>query len=274
MRNCPMSGKAKLKEFASLETSANWDTTISKDEKNKTVHSTKKRSTIDHHSMFSSSTFRTQSVYWWKSSGKKEVINKTITEEVILSPSLWSKILKRKSAAENLKSLVLEILKKQSEEINTGKNGYNYRVEIRTDTATTPYGNREIRSTKNADLDKTEKPFDATTISTNYTKTITINLSSSPYEEVNSLTKEPEVDIMKTAEHVKITTNNGDNEKFRQSINQLNLKITKSTTSLIEPKGAIDQQTTITHKDLGGFSKKKKKRMKISHFSNLSKNQI
>ncbi|VBB32372.1 unnamed protein product [Acanthocheilonema viteae] len=214
IRNCPIGGKVKLEQIASEGINANWDTTISKNEANKTIHSTRKRSTIDHQSMLSSSTHRTQSVYWRKKSGKEEASKKAITEEVILLPGLWSKILKKKNDARNLKSLVLEIMKKESEEINDGTGGYQYRIEIRhgattTTTTNTPYSNnREIQSTENSDLETIRESFAATKILTDYTaKTRTTKPLS--YEEVKSLTKKkPKVKVMRTAEHVKIRANN------------------------------------------------------------------
>ncbi|EJW78783.1 hypothetical protein WUBG_10306 [Wuchereria bancrofti] len=193
-----------FEQFALERTSTNEDMIISSTEENKTIHSTRKRSTIDHRSMFSSSAFRTKSVYWWKKNEKEEVSNKTITEEVILSPNLWSKIMKTKSVAENFKTLVLEILEKQSEEISVGKKEYDYRIKIQhgttsTTTATTTtattvttnalsHGNRGIRSTSDTDVEIIEKTFATTTIFTDYTKMTITNLlsssSTSSYEEV------------------------------------------------------------------------------------------
>lgn len=224
MRDCPSNGKVKFEQITSDKTNTNWDTIISKDEGNQTIHSTRKRSTIDHRSVFSSSTLRARSVYWWKKSGKEEVNNKTIAEEVILSPGLWSKILKKKSAAKSFKSLVFEMLKKKSKETNDGTGGYEYRIEIRRDTATTntPYGNREIRSTKDSDLETIEKPFTATTISMDFTDytTKTIKVKPLHQKEVTSLTKKPELKIVKTTEHVEIKTNYGDDENFEKIMNE------------------------------------------------------
>ncbi|VDK82468.1 unnamed protein product [Litomosoides sigmodontis] len=145
LRNCPASGKAKFKEIALREANANLDSAISNDEVNEIIHSIRKRSTTDHQS---SPIFRAKSVYWWKKSGRNEVSNKTVTEEVILSPGLWSKLLRRKGAARNLKSLVLGIVKKESEEIKVGdvkksggtSDGYNNNNSLNESdvTAVTP----------------------------------------------------------------------------------------------------------------------------------------
>nr|CRZ21943.1 Bm4619 [Brugia malayi] len=231
-------------------------------DENKTNHSNRKRSTIDHRSVFSSSAFRTKSVYWWKEHGKEEVSNKTNSEEVILSPDLWSKIMKTKSVAKNFKSLVLEILEKQSEEISAEKSEYDYKIKIQhgtttastttttTDTVTTniiSHGSRGIRSTSDTDLEIIEKPFATTTIFTDYTKMIITNLSSSSSssttseEIVKSLTNESELKVIGTIEH-EIRTDNGNNEKFRGLINELNSSIEKlATTAIIGQQATIDK---------------------------------
>uniref|UniRef100_A0A0R3RQS7 Apple domain-containing protein n=1 Tax=Elaeophora elaphi TaxID=1147741 RepID=A0A0R3RQS7_9BILA len=258
VRNCPMGETIKDEQIVLGGTSANLDRTINNDEESKTIRSTQKRSTIGHRSVFSPSAFRTQSVYWWeKSGGKEEGSNSGITEEVVLSPDLWSKILKRKSAASNLKSLVLELMKNQPEEINDEMKEYKYRLEIRHEdgsTTNTPYGNRGIRSTKDSDFETMEESFAARTISPDYTEMVTMKLL--PHEKVKSVTKKPEV--MKPTEYVGIEANNGDSEKFKKPINELN----KSTTQLMD-----NNQQTSVNKDLGEF----KKKMKISHFSYLLK---
>ncbi|CAG9531242.1 unnamed protein product [Cercopithifilaria johnstoni] len=244
LRNCPMNGKIKPEQIASKKTIANWDTTI-----NKTIHSTKKRSTIDNQSPFLSSTFGTQSVYRWKKSGKEEVSNKTITEEVILSPNLWSKILKIKNAGRNLRSLVFEIRKKESEEISDGIGGYKYRIEIRHGTTTTatattsiPYDNRAIRSTKDSGLEAIRKRFGATAIFTDYiTKTTTIEPSS--YEEVKSPIKKPEVKVVEKGKHDEIRTINGNDKKFEESVSGLNSSSTNLTSN--------NQRMATTKKEVG-----------------------
>ncbi|VIO89738.1 Uncharacterized protein BM_BM11665 [Brugia malayi] len=268
-RNCHTERNTNFVQFALEGTSANEDVMISSSsgssaDENKTNHSNRKRSTIDHRSVFSSSAFRTKSVYWWKEHGKEEVSNKTISEEVILSPDLWSKIMKTKSVAKNFKSLVLEILEKQSEEISAEKSEYDYKIKIQhgtttastttttTDTVTTniiSHGSRGIRSTSDTDLEIIEKPFATTKIFTDYTKMIITNLSSSSSssttseEIVKSLTNESELKVIGTIEH-EIRTDNGNNKKFRGSINELNSSIEKLATTAI-----IGQQAT-TDKDL------------------------
>ncbi|MCP9265097.1 hypothetical protein DINM_020298 [Dirofilaria immitis] len=277
VQNCPPVGKLKLEQFVSEGINANSDL-ISADE-NKTIHSTKKRSTIDDQSIFPA-----QSVYWWRNAGREEMSNKGFVEELIISPGLWSRILKKESTAKNLKNLLIEIIEKQSQ-INTGKYGYNYWSGNKSGT-TASYTNREIRSTKDENLETIQKSFATITISSttttvspttttisstpttisssttiisstlttiseiDNTKT-TIDLSSS-YEKDELLAEESEEseekEIAETNEQDEIKEDNSDNEKLKKSGNEYNSSVTKLTTMLIESEVTINQQTT-TGKD-------------------------
>ncbi|VDO50268.1 unnamed protein product, partial [Onchocerca flexuosa] len=274
IRNCPPVDKLKLERLASEEISVNSDK-INEDG-NKTIHSIRKRSVINNRSSLISPS---QSVFWWAESGREEVSSKGFVEELIVTPNLWNKILKNESTAKNLKNLIIEIIEKQPK-INVGRNEYDYRNEMEHGT-TVPYSNRQIRSTKEENLETNPKSSatttilsttttslpTTTTISTDYTKTTidlslsktTIDLSSiktttdlssssssTPYEGTESLAEESEEEeIVEKNEQDEMREKNSDNdEKFKNSNNENNSSIVNLATKVMESGIIIDQRTT------------------------------
>lgn len=159
-------------------------------------------------------------------------MNNTIAEEIILSPELWSKILRKKSAAKNLRNLVLEVFKKQSEEIG---NERKEEIEIRRSTTvsfTSPNSDRRIRSTRNADVH---------TVAADYTKAAEINLSTSTSEEFVTITKAPEVEVSATIAHDEIKRENGEDEKFSDSTDEMNSNIAMLSNITIEQRTAASK---------------------------------